>query len=132
MTIASEELQKAIVTAIEAHPALNGLITGVYDNPAPRLVFPYISIGDGPVGDWSTKTVVGREIISMLTVWDDGEAPARLQAIMSAVEEAMAALPRDLPGWRIASLVFLRERIVRDAAGPWAGLIDHRIRMMAV
>jgi hypothetical protein len=130
MTNASETLQSAVVAALTAHPVLNDVLTGVYDGAPPRAAYPYLVIGDGIATDWSTKTATGREVQLMLTIWDDGETPARLQALMAATEHAVAALPRDIAGWRIASLVFLRARVVRDPAGPWAGLVDHRVRML--
>ena len=33
-------------------------------------------------------------------------------------------------GSRIVSLVFLRSILARDPAGPWAGLVEHRIRIL--
>jgi hypothetical protein len=132
MSTALQMLQEAAVSALEAHPVLTTELTGIYDGPPPRAGFPYISVADGLTSDWSTKTAVGREIRLALTVWDDGEEPSRLSSLMAHVEDAIAAMPRDLPGWRIASLVFLRSVVVRDVGGPWAGLIEHRIRMLAV
>ncbi len=130
MTHAMQILQAAAVAALEAHPVLSAALTGVYDGPPPRAAFPYIAIADGISTDWSTKTASGREIRLALTVWDDGEEASRLLDLMAHVEDAIAALPRDLPGWRIASLMFLRAMVVRDAAGPWAGLVEHRVRML--
>jgi Protein of unknown function (DUF3168) len=132
MSDAMQVLQAAAVAALEAHPVLSAAINGVYDGPPPRSTFPYISIADGLMSDWSTKTAVGREIRLALTVWDDGEEASRLSSLIGHVEDAIAALPRDLPGWCIASNVFLRSIIARDAAGPWAGLVEYRIRMLAV
>jgi Protein of unknown function (DUF3168) len=124
-------LQAALVAALEAHPALADTLTGVYDGPPPRAAFPYVSIADGPVSDWSTKTATGREVRLALTIWDDGEEAARLHDLIGHVEDAVAALPRDLAGWRIASCVFMRSMIARDAAGPWAGLVEYRVRMLS-
>jgi len=123
------DLQKAVVAHLSADPALAELI-GVYDGPPPRAAFPYAAIGDGLVTDWSTKTEAGREVRFAVTLWDDGEVPARLHRLTGAVEAAMATLPRTLDRGRIISLVFLRTRIARDPAGPWAGLVEHRIRIL--
>ena len=60
--------------------------------------------------------------------WDAGDQSARLLAAAAA---AIEALPRDLPGHRIASLVLIRERLVRDPAGPLAGLLEYRVRTLA-
>ena len=131
MSDAMQILQAAAVSALEAHPVLTTELTGVYDGPPPRPAFPYISVADGLTSDWSTKTAIGREIRLALTVWDDDEEASRLHSLTGHVEDAIAAMPRDLPGWRIASLVFLRSVVVRDIGGPWAGLIEHRVRMLA-
>ncbi len=132
MNSAMHALQAAAVSALAAHPVLADALTGIYDGPPPRAVFPYVAINDGIVSDWSTKTGVGREIRFAITVWDDGESATRLSNLMSHVEDAVLAIPRDLPDWRIASLVFVRSMVVRDPAGPWAGLVEHRVRLLAI
>lgn len=131
MSDAMQVLQAAMVSALAAHPVLRDILTGVYDGPPPRAAFPYIAINDGLTTDWSTKTATGREVRLALTVWDDGEEPARLASLMGHAEDAIAALARDLAGWRIAGLVFVRSMVVRDPTGPWAGLVEHRVRMLA-
>jgi hypothetical protein len=131
MTDAVRSLQSAIVTALQAHPALAATLTGIYDGPPPRAAYPYISVADGLVNDWSTKSETGREIRMAVTVWDDGEMASRLHDLMAHAEDAIAALPSDLGGWRVASLVFLRSLVARDPQGPWAGLIEYRVRLLA-
>ncbi len=125
-------VQAAAVAAVEAHSQLSGVLTGIYDGPPPRAPYPYVAVSDGTVSDWSTKTAAGREIRLVLTVWDDGEEAARLHTLMGHVEDAIATIPHDLPGWRIASLVFTRSLVARDPAGPWAGLVEHRVRLLAL
>lgn len=132
MSDANQVLQVAAVAALSAHPVLTAQLSGIYDGPPQRAAFPYVSVTDGLTSDWSTKTKQGREVRLAFTVWDDGEAATRLSSLMGHVDDAILAMPRDLPGWRIASLVFLRSIVVRDAAGPWAGLVEHRVRMLAL
>lgn len=124
-------VQTAAIAALEAHPSLSGALSGVYDGVPPLAAFPYISIADGLVSDSSTKTATGREVRLALTVWDDGEDATRLHQLMGHAEDAVAAMARDLPGWRVASNIFLRSLIARDPAGPWAGLVEYRIRLLA-
>jgi Protein of unknown function (DUF3168) len=124
-------VQRAAITALQGHSALSTIVTGVFDGPAPATPFPYVSVADGLSSDWSTKTATGREVRLTLAVWDDGEEPSRLQTLIGHVEEAVAAMPRDLPGWRIASNVFLRSLIARDPAGPWSGLVEQRVRLLS-
>ena len=132
MSDAIQVLQAAAVAALSAHPVLKAQLSGIYDGPPTRAAFPYASVTDGLTSDWGTKTKPGREIRLAFTVWDDGEAASRLADLMGHVDDAILAIPRDLPGWRIASLVFLRSIVVRDPAGPWAGLVEHRVRLLAV
>lgn len=131
MSDAVQAVLAAAVTALQAHPVLAATLTGIYDGPPPRAGCPYVAIGGGMATDWSTKTEDGREIRLALTVWDDGEVAPRLHGLTGHVEDAIAALPSDLPGWRVASNVFLRALVVRDAAGPWAGLLEWRVRVLA-
>jgi Protein of unknown function (DUF3168) len=131
MNDAVQAVQAAAIAALQTHPVLAQSLSGIYDGPPVRAAFPYISLAGSLSTDWSTKTAIGREIRLALTVWDDGEEPARLHNLMSHAEEAIAAMARDLPGWRVASNVFLRSLVARDAAGPWAGLVEHRVRVLA-
>lgn len=131
MSDAVQSVQSAAVTALEAHPVLSQMLSGVFDGPPPRAQYPYISITDGLCSDWSTKTATGREIRLSLNVWDDGEQVSRLHNLMGHAEEAIAAMARDLPGWRVASIVFSRSLVARDPNGPWAGLVEHRVRILS-
>lgn len=130
MSSATIAVQAAIADALRNSAPVMAAVSGVYDGPPPRAAFPYVSISDGSSGDWSTKTAPGREIRAALTVWDDGEEPARLYGLMHEVEQAVANIERDLVGWRVASVAFARSFVVRDPSGSWAGLVEHRIRVM--
>ena len=130
MSGAMVAVQAAIADALRNSVPVMAGVTGIYDGPPSRAAFPYVALSDGSGSDWSTKTAPGREIRFALTVWDDGEEPARLYSLMHDVENAVASMARDLDGWRVASVTFVRTMIVRDPAGPWAGLIEHRVRVM--
>jgi Protein of unknown function (DUF3168) len=131
MTNALQILQTAVVAALEGYPELSQEISGIFDGPPPRAVFPYVSLGDALVSEWGTKTEIGREIRLPLTLWESGDDPSRISDLIGHLEDAVAAMPRDLPGWHIASLAFLRSMIVRDPVGPWAGLVEYRVRLLA-
>lgn len=131
MSDAVQAVQTALIAALQAHPVLSAALSGVYDGVPPRAAFPYIAVTDGLVTDWSTKTARGREVRLALTIWDDGEDASRLHVLMGHAGDSIAAMARDLPGWRVASNVFLRSMVVRDAAGPWAGLVEHRLRILS-
>lgn len=123
MSGAAQAVEAALIDALSG-------IAPVYDRAPPRAPFPYIVISDSPVSDWSTKTERGREIRVALNIWDDGDDAGRLAALVNDVEAAMAVFPRDLAGWRVASLVFLRSLVSRDPAAPWVALVEYRVRVL--
>lgn len=126
---AAAELQAALVAALAGAEGIAG-VAAVFDAVPARAALPYIVIGDGLAFDWSHKSGRGREHRIALSLWDEGGRTARLQALMAAVGAAIEALAPDLPTNRIASIALLRERLVRDPAGPWAGLIEYRVRTL--
>jgi hypothetical protein len=117
-------LQEAVAGALLGQAEL----TGVYDGPPARAAFPYVVLDGGTETDWSHKSGRGREVLLAVTLWD--EQPARLNALLEGIEAAVGGIG-DPTGWQLASIVFLRRRIVRDVAGPWAAAMDFRARLLA-
>ena len=129
MSGAAEALQRALVATLRA-TAFSPVPTGIYDGPPAAAICPFIAISDGSTTDWSTKDRRGREHRLSIAIWDDGESPARLHGLLAQAQDAIEALPRSLLGHEIASLVFLRARVVRDPDGPWVGRLDYRVRTL--
>jgi hypothetical protein len=123
-------VQEAVIAALRGHAPLADAVTGIFDGPPARARYPYVSMAESVSTDWGTKTARGREVSVAAMLWDDGRRPARMQALMDAVEDAIEGMARDLDGWRVASLVLRRSRMVRDADGPWAGLVEYRVRIL--
>ena len=103
-------------------------LTGVYDGPPARAAFPYVVLDAGNESDWSHKNGAGRELMVAVTLWD--EQPVRLHALADDIELAVSGAGSPT-GWSLVSLRFLRRRIIRDVAGPWAAAIDFRARLLA-
>jgi len=130
MSSALEAVQQALVTQLSSHVALADLISGIFDGPPSRAVFPYIALATGASLDWSHKNGVGRELSLGLTIHDDGETAARLHRVMALVEEALEMGLIDPDGWQIVTFNFRRTRIVRSAISPWSGLVEYRARVL--
>lgn len=122
---ASEALQQAAVTALRGIGSL-----GVYELAPVQAAFPHALVETGPETDWGHKSGAGRELRLAVTLRDAGERPVRLRTLAGEAEAAVAAVGRDLPGWRVVTLHFLRTRMVREAKG-WAAVIEFRARMLA-
>ena len=121
---------QAILQAAMA-AALEGLdVTGVFEAPPVRGAPPYAVVEEAVLADWGTKDMAGREGRLAVSIHDGGERPVRLRVLAGAAEDAVGAMPRDLgEGWRVASLVFVRSRIVRDGV-RWVAVSEWRVRML--
>lgn len=127
---AQAQLQAALTAALGGHAPL-GVLTGVFDAPPVRAALPYAVVGEAVLSDWGTKDAIGREARIAVLLHDGGERPARLRLLAGATETAIETMPRDLgEGWRIASLAFVRSRIVPNGAGRWIASSEYRVRML--
>lgn len=108
-----------------------GGINGVWEGAGVSAAAPFLVLGDVVASDWGTKDAAGRELRVAVTVRDRGDTPARVEGIAAAVEAAVAGLPRDLGGWRVASVVLVRSNVVAAGKGAWAAMVDHRVRVLA-
>lgn len=124
-------LAEALAQALAAHAPLGVAINGVFDAPPARAVRPYAVVEEAVLVDWSTKDMPGREGRLSIALFDAGEETARLRMLAGAVTEAVLGLPRDLgAGWRIASLSFVRSRIVRESEARRTAIVEFRVRML--
>jgi hypothetical protein len=124
---AESVVQAAVLVAVRGVAGLNG----VYLGPPVKATVPFAELGDLLSGDWSVKDRGGRELRLIVTVRDAGDSPARAQVLAGAVGGAIEALPRDLGGWRVASVVLVRSRLSGATGGRWNASVEYRVRVLA-
>ncbi len=122
-------LRAAALAALRADAVLSEKLNGVYDGVPPGAQPPFASISDIASIDWGTKTARGRELRLPVLIEVDQAEPSPLAGLADAAEAAILALSRDLPGWRIASIVYLRE-LASDGPKRRRRLIEFRVRML--
>ena len=120
---AGEAVQAATVTALAV---LDGV--AVFDAPPVRGSPPFAVVEEPVATDWSAARIDGRELRLIVTITDAGERPVRLRALMTAAEGAAAGLSGELAGWRVASVMLVRTRLVR-AGERWRGSVEWRVRV---
>lgn len=125
---ASLAVQKQVFAVLASVPG----VTGVFDGPPPDAVPPYLVIGSDLVTDWSTKTEVGHEHRLAINVWDAGPGTAAAKGVMEAVCVRLAALSGVQDGHRIVSALLLRQLVLTDAEGWTQGIVEFRVRSVAV
>jgi len=93
--------QQAVYAALAASAAVKALVgdpARVYDDVPEGAAFPYISIGDGTVADWGTKTTIGAEVTLTLHAWSRHGGRKEAKQILDAVHGALHQQPLAMAG----------------------------------
>lgn len=91
-------LQQALYTRLTTDSALMARVTGVFDAVPDGQDFPYVTVGEDTVVDWSTKTNSGEEITHTLHVWSRYAGKKEAKEILSLVLDAITKQPLVLAG----------------------------------
>lgn len=122
-------IQQAVYGALAGDATLGGLVTGVYDAPAPAAVLPYVTIGDCIVLDWSTASFTGAEYRLTIDIWTRTEGQRSAKAILDATVAALGRLPSATATLRIVWSRVAGWRLLREPDGVTQhGVIDLRLR----
>jgi hypothetical protein len=125
---AESEIASAVVTVLGAIHGINGKFEG----PPVKASAPWIELGPLVAADWGTKDAAGREVRLVLTIRDKAERATRIHALAGAAGTAVEDMARDLEGWRVASIAFVRSRIAGERPGEWVATLEYRVRVLAV
>ena len=91
-----------------------------FDAPPRRAGVPFAVVDEPELKPWGTKSWDGFEVRLSVRLWDEGERPARLRALLGAVEDAVADLAPSLgEGWRVVRVVLARSRVVGAPGNRW-------------
>ena len=97
-------------------------------SPAPP---PTLSIAASAAADWSTKTTTGREVRLAFELLDRSDTLTGTALIAARIEQRVATLAPDHPGFRIVATQFLRSRVERRQRNLRAVLLEYRFRLLA-
>lgn len=105
----------------------------VFDAPPARAAMPVAVLGEAVLGASDAAGVSGRTGTIAVDYADTGESPARLRALVGAVEAAMAGTPRSLSeGWQLTGLRLTKSRIQRAKGDRWVASSEFAVRMYRV
>ena len=121
----------ALLRHLAADPALSGALNAITEEAPLRVSPPWLGIVASATGDFSHKTGMGREVRVALELQCRGDDPATAIDLVAGIEARIASLPTDHPGFRIASLAFLRSRAEQRADNRRAILLEYRARLLA-
>ena len=130
MTSAALALQKAVYAALVADDGVGALIGDRIHDGAPRdAVFPYATIGNATVSDWSTGSEDGAEHRLTLDVWSRAHGKSECHAIADAIRAALHDAALALDGHALVNLRFESADTARDPDGI---TLHGRLRFRAV
>ena len=124
-------LRAALVEWLAADPALTAGLNAITEEAPSRASLPWLAIAASASTDWSTKTRPGREVRLALELHCRGERPGDADALVSAIEQRIEALPRQQAGFAVATIQFLRGRAEQRGESRRAILIEYRFRVLA-
>jgi uncharacterized protein DUF3168 len=118
-TAASAALRAAIHDALVADAPLTALLGGprVYDEPPKSVAFPYVTLGEARVADWSTGTEPGAEHHLTLHAWSRQGGHKEAHLVAGALLQALDDAPLTLADHRLVNFRFALADVRREADG---------------
>ena len=118
-TAASAALRAAVHDALIADAALNTLLGGakVYDEPPRAAAFPYVTLGETRINDYSTGDGPGEEHQLTLHAWSRQGGHREAHMITGALLQALDDAPLTLTDHTLVNLRFAVADVRREADG---------------
>ena len=103
---ASWSLQKSIYAALAADPNILGILGAprIFDDVPQKATFPYLTLGQSTLRDWSTGTEPGAEHLLTLHVWSRAEGRREVHELMTVLQDALHDRALSLEGHRLVNL----------------------------
>ena len=118
-TAASAALRAAVHDALAADAALTALLGGpkVYDEPPRTAAFPYVTLGETRIADFSTGTESGAEHQLTLHAWSRQGGHKEAHLIAGALLAALDDAPLALTDHTLVNFRFAVADVRREADG---------------
>jgi hypothetical protein len=118
-TDATAALRAAIHDALVADAPLGAILGGakVYDEPPKAAAFPYVTIGEARINDFSTGTERGEEHLLTLHAWSRQGGHKEAHLIAGALLQALDDAPLTLTDHALVNLRFTTADVRRENDG---------------
>ena len=119
MSTAAAALRAAIHDALVADGALNAALGGprVYDEAPATAMFPYVTLGEARLNDFSTGSEPGEEHHLTLHAWSRQGGHKEAHLIAGVLLQALDDAPLALADHRLINLRFAVADVRREADG---------------
>lgn len=110
-------LQQAVYQALIGNGDLMAAISGVYDHVPADTAFPYVTIGETTVIDWSSKSFDGQLHDLTLHVWSRARGRKEVKTIMALLYDTLNGAALAVEGQELVDLRFDFAQTLLDADG---------------
>jgi Protein of unknown function (DUF3168) len=114
---ASWALQKAVYDALTANADLTAAVSGVYDHVPADTSFPYVTIGETTIADWSSKSFDGQAHALTLHIWSRARGRKEAKEIMALLYDTLHDAALVVEGQELVNLRFDFGQTLLDADG---------------
>jgi len=118
-TAASAALRAAVHAALSADAALVAALGGpkIYDEPPREAAFPYVTLGEARVADFSASGAPALEHQLTLHAWSRQGGHREAHVIAGALLQALDDAPLALAGHRLVNFRFSTADVRRESDG---------------
>ncbi len=118
-TAAGWALQKGLYQALQADPALIALLGAprIYDDAPQNAQFPYVTLSQTQIRDWSTGTETGAEHTVTLHVWSRSRGKKQAFEVLAAIQALLHDQTLPLENHRLVNMRHEFSQVRRDPDG---------------
>jgi uncharacterized protein DUF3168 len=104
--VASWDLQRGVYQALAGSSDLTTLLGGprIYDDAPQAAPYPFVTLGQSMIRDWSTGTEDGAEHSLTLHVWSRSGGKKQVHEIIEAIKEVLHDQPLTLADHHLINL----------------------------
>ena len=117
MSVGQFALQTSIYSALNVAAITSTLSCGVFDEVIEGNSYPFISLGEETVEDFSTKNLVGADTTINIHIWSRYKGSKETKLIMDKVHDLLHDINLTVTGVNLINLRFEFSDIMRDPDG---------------
>ena len=117
MSVGQFALQSTLYSALNVSAITSTLSCGVYDEVIEGNSYPFITLGEETVTDYSTKNLVGAETTVNIHIWSRYKGSKETKQIMDKVHDLLHDVSLTVSGVNLINLRFEFSDIMRDPDG---------------
>ena len=123
-------LRTALIGWLRDDPFLGIRLNAIEEEAPVQATAPWLGIAASATTDWSVKERRGREVRVALELTDQGDNAMATGELAWAVEQRIAAMMPEQPGFHLVCVTFLRSRTERRARNGRAVLLEYRFLLL--